>query len=259
MAMVKRSSSRHEQKGLERVESGIRAAEQSGISSLQIKQLVNRVYADKKQDAEEGHVTRLNVETYSEKVLDIEREADEEQKHVVSPIGTYKQYEGKRSQRFSRPVSKIFLDHPELLQQYNALRDHRLSRFMSLAIITKIYHKKGNKNDGDEKLRPEETHPLDLNTRAWQKFLEEHKTSFTKMHDMRMHEGLSHLQATNSIFKEMDYTYKATNGKSVFDQIDKIPEQMGSVGKSKYTQDFKAKEWNPELKPRYFKHFKQSR
>jgi hypothetical protein len=259
MAMVKRSSSRHEQKGLARVESGIRAAEQSGISSYQIKQIVNNVYADKKQDTSEGNVTRLDVETYSGEVLDQEQESDKDRNHVVLPADTYKQYEGKRSQRFSRPVSKIFLDHPELLQQYNMLRDHRLSRFMAIDIITKVYHGKGNNRGGHGKLRPEESHQLDLTTPGWQKYMEEHKTSFARMHDMRMHEGLTHLQATNSIFKEMDYTYKATNGKSVFDQIDKILEQVGSASKSKYSADFKAKDWNPELKPRYFRHYKQAR
>ena len=43
MAMVKQSSSRYEQKRIARLESEIRAAQQSGISSDQIKQLIGKV------------------------------------------------------------------------------------------------------------------------------------------------------------------------------------------------------------------------
>ena len=60
MAMVKQSSSRYEQKRMSRLESGIRAAQQSGISSDQIKQIVRKVYRVKKQDTEEGDVTMLD-------------------------------------------------------------------------------------------------------------------------------------------------------------------------------------------------------
>lgn len=259
MAMVKQSSSRFEQKRISRLELGIRAAQQSGISSDQIKQLVTKVYGEKKHDTEEGDVTRLDVDKWDGEVFDREQEAVKVHKHVVSPVDTYKQFDGKRSQRFSRPVSKIFLDHPELLEQYNVLRDHRFSRFMAIDIITKVYYAKGNNNGRHQELPPKETHPLDLTTHGWQKFMEEHKASFTKMYDIRLHEGLSPLQASNSIFKEMDHAYKATNGKSVFDHIDKMPDQMGFASKGKHTPDLKVKDWNPELKPRYFKHFKQNR
>ena len=120
MAMVKQSSSRYEQKRLARLDLGIRAAQQSGISSDQAKQIVRKVYRVKKQDTEkgmpsteEGNVTRLGVDKWDGKVFDQEQEAVKVHKHVVLPVDTYEQFEGKRSQRFSRPVAKIFLDHPE--------------------------------------------------------------------------------------------------------------------------------------------------
>ena len=80
-----------------------------------------------------------------------------------------------------------------------------------------------------------------------------HKAMFTKMYDMRIHQGLSHLQAVSTAFKEMDHEYKTTNGKVVFDQIDKISERVNTTGQDKFTRIFKTKEWNPDLKPRYFK------
>jgi len=259
MAMVKQSSSRFEQKRISRLELAIKAARQSGISSDQIKQLVNRIFGRKKHDTGEGDVTRLDVAKWDGEVFDREQEAVKAQKHVVLPVDTYKQFEGNRSQRFSRPMSKIFLDHPELLQQYNVLRDHRFSRLMAIDIITKVYYEKGKKHGGHQRLPSNEKHPLDLTSHVWQKFMLEHKFLFTKMYDLRIREGLSPLQASNSIYKEMDHVYKATNGKSVFDHIDKIPEDMDFAGKGKHTPDLKVKEWNPELKPRYFKHFRQKR
>ena len=259
MSMVKQSSSRFEQKRISRLELGIRAAQKSGISSDQIKQLVNSIYGEKKHDTEEGDVTRLAVNKWDGEVFDREPEAGTIPKHVVLPVNTYQQFEGKRSQRFSRPVSKIFLDHPELLVQYNVLRDHRFSRFIALDLITKIYYEKRNNNGGHQELPTRDTHSLDLTTHVWHKFMEEHKASFAKMYDMRIHEGLNPLQASNSIFKEMDNAYKATNGKSVFDHIDKIRGEMGLAGQGKHTPGLKVKEWNPELKPRYYKHFRQMR
>jgi hypothetical protein len=259
MAMVKQSSSRYEQKRIERLESEIRAAQQSGISTDQIKQIVGKVYSAKKHTTEEGNVTRLDVDKWDGEVFDQQEDAVKAHKHVLSPVDTYKQFEGKRSQRFSRPVAKIFLDHPERLEQYNVLRDHRFSRFMAIDIITKVYYKKGNNNGGHEELPQKETHPLDITTQGWQKLLKEHKALFTKIYDIRIHEGLSHLQAINSIFKEMDHAYKATNGKSIFDQIVKIPEQMGFASKDKYTPDFEAKGWKPLLERRYYKRFNQER
>jgi hypothetical protein len=259
MAMVKQSSSRYEQKRIARLESEIRAAQQSGISSDQIKQLIGKVYSPIKHDTEEGHVTRLDVDRWDGKVFDREQEEIKADKHVVVPADTFKQFEGKRSQRFSRPVAKIFLHHPELLEQYNLLRDHRFSRFMAIDIVTKAYSQKGNNNGGLEELTPKATHELDLTTPRWQQFMKEHKALFTKMYEIRMHEGLSHLQSINSIFKDMDHAYKATNGRSVFDRIDEMPEQTGLAGKGKYLPDFKARDWNPELRQRYYKHFKQNR
>ena len=259
MVMVKQSSSRYEQKRMSMLESGIRAAKQSGIYAEQINQLVGRVYGERKQDTEEGSITRRDADNHNREVLDQEQQADKAHKHVVLPLDTYKQFEGRRSQRFSRPVAKLFQDHPELLERYNVLRDHRFSRFTAIDIVMKAHYEKGNNIGGHEELHPKEIYPLDLTSHGWKKFMEEHKLSFAKMHDMRMHEGLSHLQATNSIFKEMDHAYRATNGKSIFDLIDEMPEHMDSAGKGKNTADFKAKERNPELKPRYFKHFKQNR
>ncbi len=156
-------------------------------------------------------------------------------------------------------MTKMFLDHPERLKQYNVLRDHRFSRFMAIDIITKACYKKGDNNDGQEGLYPKATHPFDITTQGWQKFIEEHKTLFTKMYNMRINKGLSHLQAINGIFKKMDIEYKATQGESVFDQIEEIPEQMDFAGKDKHIPDFKVKEWNPDLKQRYYKHFEQER
>ncbi|MGA9048467.1 MAG: hypothetical protein WB588_05685 [Dehalococcoidia bacterium] len=259
MAMVKQSSSRYEQKRIERLESEIRSAQQSGISSDQIKQIVGKVYSPIKHDTEEGHVTRLDVDEWDGEVFDPEGDEFKSDKHVAVPSDTYKQFEGKRSQRFSRPVAKIFLHHPELLDQYNLLRDHRFSRFMAIDIVTKAYSQKGNNNGGLEELTPKATHELDLTTPRWQQFMKEHKALFTKMYDMRIHEGLSHLQSINSIFKDMDHAYKATNGRSVFDQIDEMREQTGLASKGKYLPNFKAKDWNPELRQRYYKHFKQNR
>jgi len=130
------------------------------------------------------------------------------------PVGTYKRFEGKGSQRFSRPVTKIFLDHPERLEQYNVLRDHRFSRFMAIDVVTKIYYGKGNSTGKHEGLPASEAHPLVLTTPGWQKFMKEHKALFTKMYDMRIHEeGMSHLHAVNSVFKEMDHAYREMNGK----------------------------------------------
>ncbi|MHB8085170.1 MAG: hypothetical protein ACYDHZ_05060 [Dehalococcoidia bacterium] len=244
MAMVKQSSSRYEQKRMSNLESEIRAAQQSGISSDQIKQIVGKVYSPKKHDTEEGHMTRLDVDEWEGKVFDPEEEEFEADKHVAVPADTYKQFEGKRSQRFSRPVTNMFLHHPELLQQYNLLRDHRFSRFMAIDVVTKAYSEKA---------------PLDLTTPHWQKFMKEHKALFSKMYDIRIHEGLSHLQAINSIFKDMDQAYKATDGRSVFDRIDEMPEKTGLASKEKYLPDFKARDWNPDLRQRYYKHFKQNR
>jgi len=48
MAMVKQSSSRYEQKRISRLESVIRSAQQSGISSDQTKQIVRKIYTIKK-------------------------------------------------------------------------------------------------------------------------------------------------------------------------------------------------------------------
>jgi hypothetical protein len=79
------------------------------------------------------------------------------------------------------------------------------------------------------------------------------------MYDIRIHKGLSHLQAINSIFKKMDHEYKATQGESVFDQIEEIPEQLDFASKGKHTPDFEVKGWNPDLKQRYYKHFEQER
>ncbi|MGA2367128.1 MAG: hypothetical protein ABSF74_00935 [Dehalococcoidia bacterium] len=259
MAMVKQSSSRYEQKRIERLESEIRAAQQSGISSDQIKQVIGKVYSIKKHATEEGNVTRLDVDKWDGKVFDNDKDEAGVHKHLVLSADTYRQFEGKRSQRFSRPVAKIFRDHPELLEQYNLLRDHRFSRFMAIDIVTKDYSEKGNNKDGHEELSPKETHPLDLTTQRWQTFMKEHKALFAKMYDIRIHEGLSHLQAVNSIFKDMDHAYRATNGRSIFDRIDEMPVQTGFAGKVKYLPDFKAKDWNPELRQRYFKHFKQNR
>jgi hypothetical protein len=259
MAMVKQSSSRYEQKRIERLESEIRAAQQSGISSEQIKQIVSEVYYAKKHDTEEGNATTLDVERWNGEVLGREDAAVKAHRHVVLPVDTYRQFEDKRSQRFSRPVAKIFLDHPELLEQYNVLRDHRFSRFMAIDIVTKAYSEKGKNNGGHEELTSKKTHPLDLTTLRWQGFMKEHKALFTKMYDMRIREGLSHLRAINSIFKDMDEAYRATNGRSVYDRIDELPEGMGSAGRGNYLPDFKARDWNPELRQRYFKHFKQSR
>ena len=188
-----------------------------------------------------------------------EQKAVKVHKHVVLPVDTYEQFEGKRSQRFSRPVAKIFLDHPERLEQYNVLRDHRFSRFMAIDIVTKVHCEKGNNKSGNADLPPKEIRPLDLTTQAWQRLMKEHKALFTKMYDIRIHEGLSHLQAVNSIFKEMDHGYKTTNGKSVFGQIGEMPEPMGFASKGKYTPAFAMNEWNPELKRRYYRHFDQNR
>ncbi|MGD0856836.1 MAG: hypothetical protein ABSA18_13690 [Dehalococcoidia bacterium] len=259
MAMVKKSSSRYEQKRISRLESGIRAAQHSGISSEQINQLVGKVFGETIQDTEEGSITRLDVDNYNGEVLGLEQAAVKVHRHVVLPVDTYTRFEGKRSQRFSRPVAKIFLDHPERLKQYNILRDHRFSRFMAIDIIKRAYFEKRNSNGGHEDLTPKAAHPLDLTTQGWQTLIEGHKASFTRMHEMKMHEGLSHLQATNSVFKEMDHEYRATNGQSVFGQIDVIPGQVNGANKGKYTSDFKAKERNPELKRRYYKRFQQKR
>lgn len=254
MAMVKQSSSRHEQKLISDLESEIRAAQQSGISPDQIKHIIDKVYSVKKHDIKEGDVARLDVDKWNGEFFDQEQKTVDVHKHVVLPGDTYKQYEDKRSQRFSRPVAKIFLDHPERLKQYNMLRDHRFSRFMAIDIITKVYN-----NGGHEELSPTKAHPLDLTTPGWQKFMEAHKALFTKMYDMRIHEGMSHLQAINSIFKDMDHAYNAVNGKSVFDHIDDIPEAVGVASKDKHARDFTARDWHPELKRRYFKHFRQNR
>jgi hypothetical protein len=259
MAMIKQSSSRYEQKRISRLESGIRAAQKSGISYDQIKQIIGKVYSIKKHDTEEGNVTRLDVDKWDGEVFNREQEAVKAHKPVMLPAGTYQQFEARRSQRFSRPVAKIFLDHPERLEQYNVLRDHRFSRFIAIDVIMKAYSEKGNNKRGHEQLPQEETHPLDLNTRVWQKLMKEHKALFTKMYDVRIHEGLSHLQAVNRVFKEMDHTYRATDGKSVSDRIDGIQDHMGFAVKGKHIPDLKVSEWNPELKPRYFKHFRQKR
>lgn len=260
MAMVKQSSSRYEQKRISRLESGIRAAQQSGISSDQIKQVVRKVYRGKKPDTEEGNiVTKLDVDKWDGKVFDREQEAVKVHRHVVSLVDTYEQFEGKRSQRFSRPVTKMFLDHPERLEQYHVLRGHRFSRFMAIDIITKCYSEKGYNKGEHEELPQKETHPLDLTIQGWQKFMGEHKAFFTKMYDIRIHEGLSHLQAINSVFKEMDHIYKATNGKSVFGHIEEISEQMGFASKGRLAPDLEAKGWNPNLKRRYYNRFDQER
>ncbi len=254
MAMVKQSSSRHEQKLISNLESEIRAARQSGISSDQAKQIVRDVYGVKNHDTEEGDVSRLDVTKWNGENFDQEEEQVNIHKHVILPADTYKQYESKRSQRFSRPVAKIFLDHPERLEQYNVLRDHRFSRFMAIDIITKVYN-----NGGHEELPPKEKHTLDLTNPGWQKFMQEHKALFTKMYEMRIHEGLSHLQAINSIFKDMDHAYNAVNGKSALDHIDEIPEPVSVVSKDKHAPAFTTRDWPPKLKRRYFKNFRQNR
>jgi hypothetical protein len=41
----------------------------------------------------------------------------------------------------------------------------------------------------------------------------------------------------------------------VFDQIEQILKRKDLIGQDKYNPDFKAKEWNPELKRRYYQHF----
>jgi hypothetical protein len=130
---------------------------------------------------------------------------------------------------------------------------------MAIDMIKRAYFEKRNSNGGHEDLTPKAAHPLDLTTQGWQTLIEGHKASFTRMHEMKMHEGPSHLQATNSVFKEMDHEYRATNGQSVFGQIDVIPGQVNGANKGKYTSDFKAKERNPELKRRYYKRFQQKR
>ena len=204
MAMVKQSSSRYEQKSISRLEFVIRAAQQSGVSVDQIKQIIRKVYRVKKHDAEEGSVIRLDVDKWDGEVFDQKQETVKVHKHVLLPAGTYQQFEGKRSQRFSRPVAKMFLDHPERLGQYNILRDHRFSRFMAIDIITKAYYQKGNNNGGLEELPQKETRPLDLAARVWQKLMREHKALFNRTYDRRIHEGLSHIQTINRIFKKMD-------------------------------------------------------
>jgi hypothetical protein len=73
MAMVKQSSSRYEQKRISRIESGIRAAQQSGISYDQMKQIVRNVYRVKKHDTEEGNVTRLDVDKWDGVVFNQEQ------------------------------------------------------------------------------------------------------------------------------------------------------------------------------------------
>jgi transcriptional regulator NrdR family protein len=78
MAMVKQSSSRYEQKRISRLESGIRAARQSGISYDQMKQIVRKVYRIIKQDTEKGDVTtKLDVDKWDGKVFNQEQEAVE--------------------------------------------------------------------------------------------------------------------------------------------------------------------------------------
>jgi len=259
MAMVKQSSSRYEQKRISRLESVIRAAQQSGVSSDQIKQIVRKVYRVKKHDTEEGNGTRLDVDRLDGVVSEQVQMAAKVHKHVVLPADTYQRFEGKRSQRLSRPVTKMFLDHPERLEQYHVLRDHRFSRFMAIDIITKSYSEKGYNKGGTEEIPPKETYPLDLAAPAWQKLMGEHKTLFSKMYDRRIQEGLSHLQAINSIFREMDRKYRATKGKSIFDQIEGISKQVDFASKDGLSPDFTAKGWKPDLKRRYYKRFQQGR
>jgi hypothetical protein len=255
MAMVKQSSSRYEQKRMSRLESGILAARQSGITSDQIKQIIRHVYSDEKQDREEGNVTRLDVNKWDGHVFDKEQEATKMPRQVELPGHTYEQFEGGPLQRFSRPVAKMFLDHPERLEQYNLLRDHRFSRYMAIDVITKGYSEKGNKKRLAD-------HPqirlLDLGSPAWQRLLEEHKALFNKMYEVLINEGLSHIQAVNKVFQEMDREYKATKGKSVSALIDAMAEQKDSDTRGKHVE-FKEKKWMPQLKRRYYRRYKQAR
>jgi hypothetical protein len=73
---------------------------------------------------------------------------------------------------------------------------------MAIDIITKVHN--GNGHGEHEELSPNELDYLDLTTQNWQKLMRDHKTLFAKMYEMRIQEGLSHIQAINSIFKEMD-------------------------------------------------------
>jgi hypothetical protein len=83
-----------------------------------MKQIVRKVYRIIKQDTEEGDVTtKLDVDKKDGKVFNQEQEAVEVDKHVVLPVDTYEQFDDKRSQRFSRSVTTMFLDHPERLKQ----------------------------------------------------------------------------------------------------------------------------------------------
>jgi hypothetical protein len=54
----------------------------------------------------------------------------------------------------------------------------------------------------ERKRKPKETHPFDITTQGWQKFIEEHKALFTKMYDIRIHKILSHLRLLTAFIKD---------------------------------------------------------
>jgi len=200
MAMVKQSSSRYEQKRISRLESEIRAAQKAGISANQIKQVVIETYRVKKHDTEQGNVTMFDADKWDGKVFDPEQKAVKVRKHLVLPSDSYEQFEGKRSQRLSRPMTKMFLDHPERLEQYNVLRNHRFSRFMAIDIITNSYSGKGYDKGGHEEIPPKKTQPLDLAANAWQKLMRDHKAMFTKTYDVRTSEKASAIYRLLTVF-----------------------------------------------------------